>query len=517
MLAFTLLLLVYAEIFAAVYFYMQRSAGCDSITYIACVGIKNDCKNIFNNQRTLFNFASVIILLSLATHINIIFSVITLLLLMILTNIEIAYTEYFKIILTVNVIKNQWREGLIMAPLMLKQFSIKTFLHSIVFFVAQNLAIISLKIVANSYNIQTINFVFYIALAYWILTFAEELLSKFTPSMFTHCNECTLMSSKCGILPIWGFDILFSLKYKFVYSRANHVDDYTATKLANIDISEINNICIVQVESLDYSAIYEQNAMPFLKNLSDNSVICKLQTTPEQIGSADSDFQMIFGEAPIKEQIIMYKVNGYDFDGEQTISKKAKNLGFTSQFFHDYMASYYNRNKCLKNAGFSSMTFIEQLADRTIKNDTLFLKNIADKHMFDVMIQDLKNSKGKLLQFAITCTSHIDWDFIKPEEKHVYPDGEDTTQYKKYINSIRYVDEGLENLYNEYPDRSLFIIYGDHNSRLPYANNDSKTIPFIVAIKGENLSEAYLIDKQLAHSGELFFINAVKWVHQLLS
>ena len=495
---------------------MQRYAGCDATTGIAYVGVQRACNTIIT-QRTLFNFASVIILLSLATQVSITVSVIALFALLILTNIETAYTNYFKIILTVNVIKNQWREGLIMAPVMLRQFSVKTLWQSIIFFAAQIFAVYSLKSVANNYYVNAINFVFDIALIYWILTFVEELLSSFLPSMLTHCNECTFMSDKCGILPIWAFEILFSWKYKFVYSREKHLDSYAATKIANININGINNICIIQVESLDYSAIYEENAMPFLKNLSDYSVICKLRTTPEQIGSADADFQMIFGEAPIKECIIMYKVKGYDFDGTPTISKKAKNLGFVSQFFHNYMASYYNRSKCLKNTGFSRMTFIEQLADRTIKNDNLFFKNIDDKRMFGDMVKELKNSTGKLLQFAITCTSHTDWSFLKKDEKHVYPDGEDNTLYKKYINSVHYVDEGLENLYNNYPDGSMFIIYGDHNSRLAYANNDSITIPFVVAIKGKNLSGTYLIDKQLAHSGELFFINAVKWIHQLMS
>ena len=74
------------------------------------------------------------------------------------------------------------------------------------------------------------------------------------------------------------------------------------------------------------------------------------------------------------------------------------------------------------------------------------------------------------LHFIITLTSHGPWIYLGPDEKQLYKQPQDIRD--NYLNSMRYLDSALEKYVSQLPMGTIVILYGDHESGIPYTTSN---------------------------------------------
>ena len=276
-------------------------------------------------------------------------------------------------------------------------------------------------------------------------------------------------------------------------------------------------VAIIQVESLDWAVLDFQVAgqpvMPFLSDLSRRSMRYRISAVHES-GSCDSDFVMLMGLYPVGDAT-PYVVPGFDWS--LSIAAVAARSGYETVFLHGSNRSFFNRGAAISKMGFDVMLFREDLESRYGLQSRLW--GVSDKDVFGVSSNLFKQGAERALHFIITLTSHGPYHFLDPADCELYV--KPRSQKEHYLNSMRYVDRQLRTYFEDLPEDTLVVLYGDHGSHVDYGQGPSKKgheyVPLLIHQLGTNLAELQRTrEQELAVSGELTTLDAAGYVWSLL-
>jgi hypothetical protein len=247
---------------------------------------------------------------------------------------------------------------------------------------------------------------------------------------------------------------------------------------------DVAHISIVQVESLDWDVVRAtvggKRVMPFLSRVSGNGLACVIEAV-HPTGSADSDFTMLMGHMP-NAIVPPYSVTGFDYGS--ALPEFAEELGWIAYAYHGNRGTFFERRRAFSQMGFADIAFEEEMLAAGVVGGEW---GVDDGPALQYASRRSRGFTDPHLNFIITLTTHSPWRFVPEGVEQVVESA--ASGAGMYFNNMHYVDCCLRDYYTELPDRSVLIIYGDHDSREVYrekseAGRRGERVPFVVVQKG---------------------------------
>ena len=226
------------------------------------------------------------------------------------------------------------------------------------------------------------------------------------------------------------------------------------------------NLIVVQVEAMmSYLIDYEVNGeavTPFLNQLKNKSYYfdnCYFQTANGN--TVDAELMMNTSLLPTKvgSTYYEYPTNTYD-----SLPILLESMGYTSNSFHGYEASFWNREIMHKTLGFDRFYSLDDFDVKEKVGWAISDVNFFDEAM-DMTREASHNYEQPFYSFFITLSSHHPYDAFM--EGPFTDESTQSSLTNRYYNSIHYADQAIESLFDRLEqdgllDHTLVLIYGDH-------------------------------------------------------
>lgn len=273
-----------------------------------------------------------------------------------------------------------------------------------------------------------------------------------------------------------------------------------------------DKIAIIQVESLDFDAIHSdangEAVMPFLRRVENQAMVYSVKPFHDT-GSSEADFSVLATATPNG------KVNPFQIDGfpyAQALPWLAQQQGYRSAAFHGNTGEFFHRREAYEQMGFSNLYFSEELEPLSIAGEW-------DHELLDLSADLMATSTEPTLHFLITITSHGPFDRLSDSQEELFEEPVNVQQH--YLNSMRYVDQALEDYVARLPEHTTIVIYGDHESNVQgYCSHPTHRdrVPWLIFQKGCDLSRNQISRKSgLALSGQLSQLDMVCYLRDRLA
>lgn len=256
-------------------------------------------------------------------------------------------------------------------------------------------------------------------------------------------------------------------------------------------------IAVIQVESLDYDALNARAkntlVMPFLHSLKQRSMSYMVKPF-HATGSSEADFSFLTTSTP-NGRITPFNVIGFPY--ENSLPRLIEECGFSAHAFHGNTGAFFQRRTAYEKMGFSEIYFSKELEACGVDGN-------YDHEVLQLSAQKICESQKPVFHFVITITSHGPFDRL-PADCDKLIESPKCIQ-DRYLNSMHYVDQSLEQYYASLPEDTTLIIYGDHHSSVKgyvTENIHNDRVPWIICQKGKDLADRQKSDSGLAHSGKL--------------
>lgn len=262
---------------------------------------------------------------------------------------------------------------------------------------------------------------------------------------------------------------------------------FTAAKWEKLSPSKSNavkkNVIIIVVETLTYNM--PEETMPFLKSLEKKAENYQNHFTSWPF-SSKSLFSLMCGQPPLPDSLIEMRL-GMKFSCQNWMGYLINSEGYRSFLSYTGDLRYDNMQ------GFFEQIGIKDLFDRrnieNLKSYKSSKLSIDDQSMVDQFVKWKSKEEGPYVAMFVTMNSHF--PFWTPHEEFEYSND-------PYLNSMRYQDEIIKNIYNELEKtgelkNSLFIVTGDHGRR--EASSENSLLPKsmyhvpLLIINGEEKSD----------------------------
>ena len=295
--------------------------------------------------------------------------------------------------------------------------------------------------------------------------------------------------------------------------RAKYRDTSFTDTFGSLPVTSVQNIVIIQFESLDWRAlghtVVDQPLVPFVQQRVTDSILFKA-TTIHDNGSADADFMWLTGLLP-SEHVVTYKIPDYPYI--DTLADKARFAGFRSSVVHGNSGDFFDRRLAFERMRFDQVQFSEELFEIGLPES---IWGIDDDDVLDYWSAQL-TTKSQQLMYLITLTSHQPFHYL-PESKRKLPI-EQINLNNRYFASLHYTDNAISAFYDTLPDGTLLIVFGDHRSVAtfepedPNYNLEGETVPLFIHLKGHSLTLGEGIQQPI----EADMISIVQWFHRWLA
>lgn len=269
------------------------------------------------------------------------------------------------------------------------------------------------------------------------------------------------------------------------------------------------NVIVIQVEAMQnfvIGAYYEgQEIMPNLNRLISEDTFY-FDNYYYQIGggnTADAEFAVnnsLF--APESDAgYVKYADNTY-----HGLPYLLKDNGYSgAHVFHNYIASFWNREVAYPAQGFDSFTSLEDL-----EQDDMFPMGLSDKSMLRQSMDSLLTYEEPFYAFYITVSSHHPYAIPLKDREIVLKEEDEGTLFGLYLQAMNYADRAIGEFIEELKEAGLYdnciiAIYGDHyalantdpaNSTRVAAMTDGEysifdvfNVPLIINVPGSGYTE----------------------------
>ncbi|WP_139822719.1 LTA synthase family protein [Tuberibacillus sp. Marseille-P3662] len=273
------------------------------------------------------------------------------------------------------------------------------------------------------------------------------------------------------------------------------------------------NVIFVSMESLQTFMVKEkvdgQKVMPFLSSLTHDKNTLYFNQIYHQTGqgkTSDAEFIIengLFG-LPRGAVFTQKAQNTY-----QATPKILGERGYTSAVFHGNHGSFWNRDRMYDALGFDF--FFDSKAYNTNMNNTIGY-GLKDIPFFKQSLPILKGINQPFYTKLITLSNHHPYKIDK-RDVMIPPEDTDDKIVNHYFQTARYMDQALENFFEQLRDsgllkRSVIVLYGDHygisdnhqeamsevlgKKVTPYVQTKLQQIPLFIRVPGV---EGKVIDK----------------------
>ncbi len=427
--------------------------------------------------------------------------------------------------------------------------------------------------VANTYNytpthtviIGTLIFIFIVILGIKMHTPKYNLITKIVSRTFMgtffSCLMClfyfTSIFADAGVRPdFWnqsrgyrnyGFVFSFFCNTKYLFMTepsgydANSVGDYVSSTVDKDETNVIkptgnepNIICIMNESLSDLSVLGEfttnQDYMPFMRNLTENTVKGNLYVPVIGAGTSNTEFEFLTGHTTA---FLPSGSNAYMLYVKNPLASLVSTLegqGYSSWAFHPYYSSGWNRVSVYENLGFNSFAFLENLIDVSILNDyvqngsdadylqslvdtyypdrnnMLTRQYVSDSYNYDVIIENYENRDKSQPYFAFNVTMQNHGGYSKGASNfdeciQITSTATYYNKASKYLSLVKASDDafkGLVEYFSNVDEPTVICMFGDHQ---PSIETD-----FIASLLGVNNINSLTIEQEQARHITPFYI-----------
>ena len=252
-------------------------------------------------------------------------------------------------------------------------------------------------------------------------------------------------------------------------------------------IAEGRNLIVIQVEALQNFVIgaeyHGQEITPNMNRMIAGDTFY-FDNYYYQIGggnTADAEFHVnnsLF--APDKAAAyVQYPDNTY-----HGLPYLLKDNGYSgAHAFHNYIASFWNRETAYPNQGFDSFTSLEDL-DET----DMFPMGLSDMEMYRQTVQTLVTYEEPFYAFYVTVSSHHPYVIPEKDRAVTLAPEDEGTMFGSYLQAANYADRAIGEFISLLDaaglyENSVIVIYGDHYA---LSNTDHANSSRVLAMTGES-------------------------------
>lgn len=280
-------------------------------------------------------------------------------------------------------------------------------------------------------------------------------------------------SKDTGLTQTFSFNILSSISYMFdddniVVSSEKGASFPYQTQLSPHTVDEEKkNVVVIIMESTRASAttLYnpELKTTPYLVELAKQSETFQhAYTVVPHTSKAITG--ILCGITPSLIQDIV-ESSFVDAIPADCLPKVLAPLGYKSAFFQTATATFENRHGLVSNMGYQSLFPGESIVD-TAGYDRVNYFGLEDKAILPLSEEWLDALDGSpFIATYLTLTPHHNYMVPQAYQQFNFTDREG--DYNRYLKSLRYQDDFLKVLIQQYKDKglydnTLFVIVGDH-------------------------------------------------------
>ena len=251
-----------------------------------------------------------------------------------------------------------------------------------------------------------------------------------------------------------------------------------------IELPNAANIIILQIESLDWSAIGRQVGnrpiTPFLNKLKTRSIIFpNFIAQHSGGGTSDSELSVLTSLLPSNEGAGFQTAR---YDKIISLPQALGTSGYTSAIFHPNIASYFHRDEAFNKLGFDYY-FHESYFRGPARG--LFAK---DKPFLEQSFEKIKTLPRPFFAYLITLQSHGPFGNFTDKVFHDYLTASlpDTVNIViDYLTVIHEVDAALEYFFDLLENQgliadSLIVLFADHVSAVLDQRTSYERIPLML-------------------------------------
>lgn len=317
--------------------------------------------------------------------------------------------------------------------------------------------------------------------------------------IYSYTLSDVIMSIQPAISPMFGYD-KSAKEFRDFYSSVDNKKE--TNKYTNI--FEDKNVIFIHMESMQNFLIdLEVNGIeitPNLNKLSKESLYFSKFYPQISVGtSSDTEFTLSTGILPSSSGTIF--VNYYNRTYE-TIQQLFNEKGYYTFSMHANKADYWNRRTMYKTLGYQDFYAMDSFVVPEDRDDPNYIGlGLSDKSFFAQSISilnNIKNNNDKFMGTMITLSNHTPFNDVtkygnldfsvtyskdtgevdskgNPVYEEVTIPYLEDTEMGNYLKSAHYADEALGEFFesileNNLDEDTVFILYGDHESKLGKKN-----------------------------------------------
>ncbi len=278
------------------------------------------------------------------------------------------------------------------------------------------------------------------------------------------------------------------------------------------------NLIVVQLESVQEMLLqedyYGQEITPFLNSLIQEKGTIYFDNFYHQLGAGNTSDAEFAVNNSILGSIESYTYQLYQDNYFKGLPWILKEQGYSTNVFHGYKKSFWNRENVYPTLGFDTYYGGEDFVSDNIEGiGAGNIVGISDSAFYQQTIDYMLELPQPFYGFVITLSSHN--PFGLPESLQEIELQEcDKNIVGRYIQSVNYADRCLKEFFDGLKesglyDNSLILLYGDHFglSRADeavtevvsnwigrqYTYADMMRVPFFIHLPGSNLNETISI------------------------
>lgn len=274
-------------------------------------------------------------------------------------------------------------------------------------------------------------------------------------------------------------------------------------------LAEERNLIVIQVEALQNFVVgqsyHGQELTPVLNSLIGNDTFY-FENYYYQIGggnTADAEFHVNNSLFAPENAAAYIQYAGNSFHGLPYLLKDNGYSG--AHAFHNYIASFWNRETAYPAQGFDSFTSVEDF-----EMTDPFPMGLSDCEMFRQSMDILLTCEEPFYAFYVTVSSHHPYSIPEKDRAVTLSAEDEGTLFGSYLQAVNYADRAIGEFLAMLDEAGLYensviVIYGDHyaltntdhaiSSRVLELTGESYTIydvfnvPMLIHIPGMNRAQ----------------------------
>lgn len=258
-------------------------------------------------------------------------------------------------------------------------------------------------------------------------------------------------------------------------SAAKNENEATTSDNDYTGVAAGKNVIMIQVESLEDIVIGASvNGQEVTPNL--NALVSESHYFENNYflygagGTSDTDFTVNTSYYPLSDASVLVR---YGLDDFTSLAKELIGEGYSTEAFHGYDGSFWNRATAYSSLGFQKFFSNESYSDGYTVG-----MGLNDETFLEETVEYLKVQAKPSFSYVITLSSHMPF-VIDSSLQELNLDGAQCETYScNYLQAIHYTDKQLgmfiaklkeAGLY----DDSLIVLYGDHSAEIDTFTLDS--------------------------------------------